>query len=153
MAQLKFRPVLTEEDILHIITLARNNIASAAPINKSASTLVLGALVVFKAKIEASKVVAAYSSEEPISSEDRKLIALGANSAHGNTTPYASKEEYWKRCYNKMLTHSKATLTGAELDAAHEHMYLNDLFTPEELIEFETNKHTSEYTTEQELDL
>lgn len=49
-----------------------------------------------------------------------------------------TKEQYWKRCYLKYVE-DEYSCTVPEIEAALEHKYLNDLMSPEEEANFETN--------------
>lgn len=130
----KYRPSLTAELIEHLIVLATKDLTSFEAINTTESRNALAVLAPFKAKIQNAGIVPAYT----ISSTPRPTLAdsLGMTTSQPLSTG-ESKEEYWERCYQKYLT-APLTCTYADLQAAYEHMYLNSLFTPEQLIAFES---------------
>ena len=49
-----------------------------------------------------------------------------------------TKEQYWEACYLQFQKHPNVC-TVPQIEAAQEHMYLNDLMTPEEIAAFEFN--------------
>ena len=131
----KFRPVLTLEQIQHTIKLAKLE----TPISDTSISLI-ATLTPYIAKIEARSIAAAYTTKERLSLESK----LGFSSEEiaetiGNSEHIAAainKEEYWKVCYEKWLD-NPVNCTVSEILAANEHRYLNDLMTPEEMVEFE----------------
>ena len=128
MSTPKYRPVLTAADIGHILYLAKME----APIS-SASVRILGILAPFQAKIENAGIKPAYV-EKPYKAKVNSLESLGFSKPAIVDMP---KEVYWEASYNKYKgSHSNCSLE--EIRAAQEHMYLNDLMSPEELFTFES---------------
>ncbi len=125
MAASKYRPVLTAQQILHIITLAKEE----SPLS-SLSIEVIGKLAPFQAKIENAGIVPAYTLAEPRAS---LLESIGGEIASTNKP----KEVYWEECYDKFFKHGAAKCSLDEIAAAQEHRYINELMSPEELAVFE----------------
>lgn len=130
----KYRPVLTAAQILHIITLAK----SESPISTE-SIGIVSCLVPFQAKIQNAAITPAYTMA-PAKVKAHSLESLGGMTEDIGGLPTGDgskpKEEYWEICYFMYKT-SPTTCTLQEIQAAREHMYLNDLMTPEEMVEFE----------------
>ena len=119
----RYRPVLTAEQIAKVLDLAKLE----QPMSDTSMQLI-GILAPFKAKIDNQGILPAYSVEPKVS----MLQSLGEDPSQS----VMSKEDYWFVCYKKYVaTHQLCTLD--EIAAAREHMYLNDLMTPEEMEEFE----------------
>jgi hypothetical protein len=121
----KYRPSLTSDDILHIISLAKLE----QPAISTASISVISKLAPFQAKIENEGLTASNANTELID-----IAETVFNSAI--KAGHLSKEVYWQNCYNKW----EDTPTFCSLDeiiGANEHRYLNDLMSPEEAVEFE----------------
>jgi hypothetical protein len=55
-----------------------------------------------------------------------------------NGVSWSSKEEYWAACHYLYNT-SPESCSVEQIKAAKEHMYLNDLMTDEEILDFEEN--------------
>ena len=125
----KYRPVLTAEQIEHIIYLAKNE----QPLS-SKSIGVISKLAPFLTKIQNAGITPAYTTNDKPALYEQ----LGASTSE-NTGASKSKEEYWEECYNKKLTEGAQALSIKELEAAKEWEYLNNLMTPEEKIDFENN--------------
>lgn len=133
-ANKRYRPSLTVSEIEHAILLAKSNPSDA-------SYSLLSRLVPFLAKITVGSISAAYdpatgsagSASQSLTLEQQ--LGIPTLSVAG----VASKEEYWKDCYQKYEANPDLC-TIAETAAAKEHMYLNDLMTMEEEFEFEQSK-------------
>ena len=131
----KFRPVLTLEQIQHTIKLAKLE----SPIS-DASINLIATLTPYIAKIEAQSIAAAYTTKERQNLESKlgftstEIAEITGNSEH--IAAAMNKEEYWKACYLKYSA-NPTVCTTSEILAAQEHMYLNDLMSPEEMVEFE----------------
>ena len=126
----KYRPVLTAEQIEHILTLAKLE----SPISAT-SFSVIATLSPFYAKIQNNAVTAAYSTTEK--SSKFSVAGLGGPAQPDNTSATAKKETYWEACYNQwLITPTEMSLAGIE--AANEHRYLHGLMTPEEQVAFES---------------
>jgi hypothetical protein len=137
---IKYRPVLTAKDILHILGLAKTEV----PLT-TASINVIQKLSVFQTKIENSAILPAYSSiRESKAERDTDLLnSLGCNLTNSTTMTLDSnlhdtKEQYWKASFIKYSQDKKACSLD-ELHAAQEHRYLNDLMTAEEESVHESN--------------
>lgn len=131
----KYRPVLTAEMIVHIIALAKKDLASskygeADTINAS----LISTLAPFQAKIDNAGITAAYIMAPPRKS---LLESLGEINPKNIPVGHSTKEEYWKHCYYKFIE-APTTCSLIEIDGYNEHKYLNDLMTPEELTAFES---------------
>tara|TARA_R110000803_G_scaffold209779_1_gene280035 strand:- start:281 stop:697 length:417 start_codon:yes stop_codon:yes gene_type:complete len=126
----KYRPVLTAEQIEHILVLAKGS-----PMTDTNISLI-GSLSPFFAKIQNKAVTAAYSTTEK--SSKFSIESLGGSATGLDLAPnVGDKEEYWERCYNQwLITPTEMSLNGIE--AANEHRYLHGLMTPEEQTAFET---------------
>lgn len=129
----KYRPVLTATDILHILTLAKND----TPLQPE-SRVLIQKLSVFQTKIDNQSVAPAYISVNKPSKEEQTitlLASLGSDLVSDAklepNKPY-NKETYWHKCYNKLKVMGASALTLEELDSAQEYRYLHDLMTPEE---------------------
>lgn len=131
----KYRPSLSAETIAHLVTLVKADLTSFSPINKAESTQAIAVLAPFMAKIENAGIVPAYT----VSNTRPTLAAsLGMISETSLASP-EDKEVYWEQCYNKYVS-DKMSCSYAEIQAAYEHMYLNDLLTPEQAALFEQGK-------------
>jgi len=143
----KYRPVLTASQISHILHLAK----SEMPISEL-SFEVIASLAPFEAKIKTKAIKPAYAEPDPnkpksfkgktITLEDLGGTSSTANQKHEENEgflaqeDFPTKEAYWEACYNKYKK-SIASCNIYEIAAATEHMYLNDLMTPEQLAKFE----------------
>ena len=124
----KYRPVLTAEQIEHILYLAKSS-----PMTDTNISLI-GSLSPFFAKIQNKAVAAAYSTTEK--SSKFSIESLGGVASNATEL---SKEDWWKECYNQwLITPTEMSLEGIE--AANEHRYLHGLMTPEEQTAFETGE-------------
>jgi hypothetical protein len=138
----KYRPVLTAAQITKILALAKLE----QPISAESFSLI-STLSPFAAKIANNGIQAAYSLA-PI--KPSTLESLGGPSDHpdfditnvtgsintGGLGLGRSKELYWEQCHDKYGSDPVAC-TLEEIQGAKEHMYLNDLMSPEEVVEFE----------------
>lgn len=136
----KYRPVLTAPQIEHILALCKYSI------DQKESMAIIGILAPFQAKIQNAGINIAYQTSPKQSIEES--LGMASNSSFSNlnffsaaSTTYSSKEAYWEGCYNR-YTKDPAACTLAEIHAAREHMYLNDLMSDDEVREFEAT-HTS----------
>lgn len=137
----KYRPSLTGEQILHILTLVKRDYCVTEPVDTTLSFKVIQTLAPFQAKIESAAIAPAYTTQEP-KPKVNSLEALGGEvdtiilSASDTMVASDNKEQYWSSCYALYLLHpEKCTI--AELQAAKEHMYINDLMTPEQEKDYE----------------
>ena len=131
----KYRPVLTAVQIAHILVLAKTE----TPLSH-ASISVITTLAPFLAKIENAGIQAAYTeAPDKPSVADSLGFTLPLTEAELDPTANAtSKEEYWEQCYIAYIK-NPAYLSLDQIQAAKEHMYLNDLMTAEEAKDFESN--------------
>lgn len=128
----KYRPVLTATQILHILTLAK----SEYPLTQDSMNLIVS-LSPFAAKIDNAGIQAAYVTTPR--KDTSSLEALGAAPSIPATQVLGvNKEEYWEQCYQLYISNPTACSL-AQINAAKEHMYLNELLSPEEVAEFESN--------------
>tara|TARA_R110000824_G_scaffold302949_1_gene490744 strand:+ start:608 stop:1027 length:420 start_codon:yes stop_codon:yes gene_type:complete len=126
----KYRPVLTAEQIEHILTLAKGS-----PMTDTNISLI-GSLSPFFAKIQNKAVNAAYTTTGNVASSKFSIESLGGT-AQPDSEATESKEDFWEICYNQwLITPLEMSLAGIE--AANEYRYLHDLMTPEEQTAFET---------------
>ena len=134
---IKYRPSLTEEQLLHIVTLAK----CENPLSLTSIQLV-SQLAPYVAKIEAGSLVPSYvpSQHKPVSKTQSILESLGHD-----CTPETEeekfqaslvKEDLWELAYEK-YKENPSSCTSLELTYAQEHRYLNDLMSPEEVKEWE----------------
>ena len=132
--KLKYRPVLTAENITHILKLAKTE----SPLS-DASTAVIAVLAPFQAKIDNAGIVPAYTTSTPNKQEKANdlLDSLGFPSIRPD--PTVPKEVLWKQAYKKFKA-SPATCSLVEIGYAQEYMYLHDLMSPEEMVEFENKQ-------------
>ncbi len=97
----------------------------------------VGKINLLRAKIANSAITPAYTTEPHSKDRIGMLESLGmpeeeiAIAVGGKT-----KEAIWKRCYEKFID-NPASCTVPEIEAAHEHMYLHNLMTSEEVAAFE----------------
>ena len=131
----KYRPVLTARQIVHIVNLAKKE----APIS-NASLSVISTLSPFLYKIENGAIAPSHvPSDKP---KANSLESLGAG-----TEPHMSdqrtKEERWEQAYNKYKA-DPTSCTATEILEAREHMYLNDLMSDAEVLEFEAQETTEQ---------
>lgn len=140
----KYRPVLKVSQIIHILKLAK----SESPIS-SASISVIGTLAPFLAKIENDGIQAAYTIAPTIPKQST-LESLGGDRLYDDSKLLSeisaeglalTKEEIWEKAY--VLYKTNPTFCSLDtIQAAREHMYLNELMSPEETTEFEKETAT-----------
>lgn len=131
----KYRPVLTSFQIIHILELAKKEV----PLS-STSISIIGTLAPFQAKIVNSGIVAAYTTSPNSANTPISLASLEAtvSNSDNNDIAEANKELYWKQCYDMLIAEGIGSLSLAEIDAANEYKYINDLMSPEEQADFES---------------
>ncbi len=129
----KYRPTMSAHLIQHAVNLAKLE----QPMSLESVELI-GILAPFLAKIENGAKVGIYSMQPKVSIEQQIGLELPTNegeySFQGKV--YLVKEEYWAACYNQYTVEPRS-LSLNHILAAKEHMYLNDLMSPEEMEEFE----------------
>lgn len=128
----KYRLTLSAAQIMHMIDLARADIiAPKDEASNSNSMSIIGYLSPFKAKIDNLSISEAYTLAPP-----KQTLLEGLGEIDPLSPSSASKEEYWESCY-EMYIAQPDSMTISEVRGAREHMYLNDLMTPEEAAIFE----------------
>jgi len=131
----KYRPSLPPHLIAHILDLAKKE----QPLSTSSIELI-SILAPFQAKIQNMGLEPAYTTQVRLPKPSIEVsLGMLPNSSVLYTlddTAYFSKEAYWQACYYQSLANFEG-LSLLEMNAAKEHMYLNDLMTEEEVIEFE----------------
>lgn len=131
----KYRPVLTAEQILHIIQLAKLE----EPISMVSISLI-STLSPFAAKIDNAGIVPAYSTSPvyKLSITDKTLSKLGAEvNQEIESMHLISKEERWAKAYAKRML-DPVSCSLVEIADAKSHAYLNDLMGSDELADYET---------------
>ena len=147
--KVKYRPVLTAEQITHILHLAKTE----SPIS-NASISVISVLAPFEAKILNAGIKPAYT-EAPKKdileslggrtpaqkmADPPRITSYPTDSASSASSPvsteHLTKEQRWEAAYNKWST-NPSSCSLQEIKDAQEHRYLNDLMSPEEMVEFE----------------
>lgn len=123
----KYRPVLTAQQILHLL----NRCKLEQPLSEL-GVMCISTLSVFKTKIENAGIQPAYIQQPD---KPSTMEQLGAEFPSTNDVPIP-KEQAWFAAYEKYKKDPESCSLREILDA-REHMYLNDLMTPEEVIEFE----------------
>ena len=129
----KYRPVLTAEQIAHVITQLKTEV----PLSDT-GIATIHYLTGFLFKIEQAGAKPAYVPA-PVKPKTDTLEALGdsATIAAIANTSALSKEESWAKSYAiYCLTPEKCSI--AMIQEAHEHMYLNDLMSTAQIEEFES---------------
>ncbi len=140
MTRVKYRPPLSNAQILHILTLCK----SESPSISDASIDVIATLGPYQYKIENSGVAPAYTttpqSKVKLFEKITGSSIVSPLAADGTEEDYIlTKEDYWRQCYHTLQTDPNECSLKM-IQAAKEHMYLNDLMSEEELKEFESNE-------------
>lgn len=136
----KYRPQLTANQITHAVLLAKLDLACITSTTHELSLDLLATLSPFKAKIDNMAITPSYTPAPAkpsmasglgmaSSSPTAKPVNSTANTAH--TTEGMTKEQQWEHSYNT-LSSNPANCTAEQVLQAKEHMYLNDLMSPEE---------------------
>lgn len=128
----RLRP-LSANLINHLLELCKKEVPMQAE-----SVELIGILAPFQAKIANSGIATAYTSTPKATLMESLGESLNPDSPayilHGAT--YLTKEEFWEACY-ELYTANPTQLSLKEIEAAKEHMYINDLMAPEEIEDFE----------------
>tara|TARA_R110000851_G_scaffold39244_2_gene99949 strand:- start:119 stop:616 length:498 start_codon:yes stop_codon:yes gene_type:complete len=135
---LKYRPVLTATQIEFILTMAKLE----HPISEL-SFSIIRTLAPFQAKIQNNSITPAYSTAVGTTKDNlmdslggtESLESLDSSSPYNPSSPY-NKQAYWEACYKK-FTSDPIHCSLAEIEAAQEHAYINDLMTAAEIVDFE----------------
>lgn len=123
----KYRPVLTEQQITHILELTKKDLS---PISMS----IISVLSPFQAKIANKAIIPAYTTGD--ASRPSLLESLGGTSSEELTASHANKEDYWKACYDKYVA-NPASCSLQEIEGYKMYSYINSLMTEKEEQEFE----------------
>lgn len=142
-----YRITLTAEQLYHIDHLAR----SQTPISNKSIELI-GKLAPTIAKIEAGSLKAAYVAKGTVAKKDiaeslgipdmQNTNAIPAQkpanlaTSNSNTELALSKDQVWEAAYNKYAS-TPELCSAQDIYNAKEHMYLNGLMSPEEVVEWE----------------
>lgn len=93
----------------------------------------IGKINTLRTKIANNALSPAYEVRKYSDPEIAMLEDLGAPEAEiAILTGDETKEQYWERCYKK-FQYMFDSCTVPEIEAAYEHMYLNDLMSPEQV--------------------
>lgn len=130
-SQAKYRPSLTAVQIAKIVSLCKQE----TPMSLESMTIV-GTLAPFQAKIENAGIQPAYTTSPPETVEAKLGMTAPATDYNG----FESKEAYWLDCYVHYCD-EPTHCTLEVIKAAKEHMYINDLMSPEEIAEFESKNY------------
>jgi hypothetical protein len=150
-----YRPAFSEEEIEVLATILLEaylldmskppyNISKPADSRRAFSPEVkllhhglIGKINTLRAKIANKAITPAYVTRKHTDPTIAMLEDLGAPEAEiAALDDTETKEQYWERCYLKFVS-TFNLCTVSEIEAAYEHMYLNDLMTPEQLENFE----------------
>ena len=122
MQILKYRPVLTSTQIAHVITLCKKDLSGE-------SLSVISTLAPFMAKIENNGITPAYKTEAKSS-----LFELLEYQENGLINYDAMRF----KIYQKWIDNPESC-NAEELEKVLEYKYGNELMTPEELKDYQTN--------------
>lgn len=155
----KYRPPLSNAQITHILELAKME----KPYISQLSMSVIATLVPFQAKIDNDCVAAAYTTSDKPKLSDIQALggtttgtggpvaadlpndfawAASSNTPTGGGDGGGTKEQYWEACFKKTKQHGYKGCSLAEIQAANEHRYINDLMSPEEEEHHELSTNT-----------
>lgn len=128
----RYRPSLPSHLILKMLELAKLE----QPMSME-SVEIIGILAPFQAKIANGALTPSSISMGKLST----LESLGGASSEAfvytlNGIDFYTKEHYWQACYDAYINNA-ADCTLVTINAAKEHMYINDLMSPEEAKAFE----------------
>ena len=99
----------------------------------------MGKINTLRTKIANNALSPAYVVRKHIDPAIAILEDLGAPEDEiAAATGGETKEQYWEACYIQFQKNPNLC-TVPQIEAAHEHMYLHDLMTPEEVAAFEFN--------------
>ena len=132
----KYRPSFTEAQMDTIMTLCNRVLSdikqgeTQKPFNLECLTII-GILTPLKAKILANVRTPDYIATPRETLAER----LGFETEIPIDTSI-SKEAYWEQCYNKYIN-TPDSCNLQDIKAAKEHMYINNLMTPEQEAQFE----------------
>ena len=138
-----YRLSLPAASITYLLHLAKNDYVAANG-NETAALAVIAKLSVYETKIANAGIGVAYSTKPAKAS----LLASLGGEVPATAGATFDKEAYWQECYALYAEagYTWSTLSITEIEAAREHMYLHDLFNPEELAQFEGRAESTEPT-------
>lgn len=136
----RYRPAFSKEevDILHIILMDRylsETSSSHKPKVFSGEEVMIynqliGKINTLRTKIANNVLNPAYVVRKHIDPALAILEDLGADEAELDSLAGGeTKEQYWTRCFDK-YSRDPSSCTVAEIEAAMEYMYLNDMMSP-----------------------
>ena len=139
----KYRVMLSPSIISSILSQAKTAYATLA---NQESLDIITALAPYEAKIATGSIVEAYTAagaihtpKTDIQKESDQLASLGADTGaeqqavlDPDAENFLSKDAYWAACYAIYILHPASSLSVETIDAAKEHMYLNDLLSDSE---------------------
>lgn len=126
----KYRPVLTSSQLEHIIAMLK---IGESPLSDT-GIATIHYLTGFLYKIQHAGSIPAYTSAGKKKRVDM-LEALGGIESIASDLSI-SKEEQWAASY-AIYVLKPSDCTVSQIQEAHEHMYLNDLMTEEQILDFE----------------
>jgi hypothetical protein len=151
-SETKYRPSLTRRQIAQAINLAQADIRAHPATGVATESLtLLTVLIPYLAKIDQEAITPSHVTAPKMSLLESLGEAVNPNPPEleqctNDPDSFASKDEYWKHCYDRMQTGEN--LSVREINAAREHMYLNDLMTDEEIFLFESQGNNGDITME-----
>lgn len=137
----KYRPPFTASQITFLLALAKADYITSS---SAVSLECLQILSSYQNKIDSKLLASAYETK----GRESLLDSLGGgdssaahmaqlpDSATLHATQGMAKEAYWKLCYER-YAEDPTLLSVSEIQAAKEHMYLNDLMSAEEIAQHE----------------
>lgn len=151
----KYRPVFSEEEVETLATILleayladtkkppynpnypADSRRAFSPEVKLIHHALIGKINTLRTKIANNAINPAYVTTKHSDPKIAQLESLGVSAddiaiASGTET----KEQYWERCYKKFKV-SADLCTVPEIEAAMEHMYLNDLMTSDQVASHE----------------
>ena len=153
----RYRPAFSEEEVetlatilleAYLIDIAKppykpENPADSrrafSPETKLIHHGLIGKINTLRTKIANNALSPAYVVRKHIDPAIAILEDLGADEAELDALDGTiTKEQHWENCYNQFLK-SPDLCTVPQIEAAYEHMYLNDLMTPEQIVTFEAH--------------
>ena len=129
MSTPKYRPSLAPEEVTYLTSILRKEFIET---DSSLAVTLLQKFSVLETKIANNAIIPSHTEKPKVS----LIEQLGGKQPSMQDT----KEEYWAACYAKYkLDRDSCSLQ--EINAAKEHMYLNDLMSPEEIEAFENSNN------------
>ena len=143
----RYRPALTADEIRVLDSILKDRYLLESGMEVVTTKLTTADYVILtqlqakvttlQAKVANNALQAAYVTKKHHIPEIATLESLGASEDMiATVTGGETKEQYWETCYAKFVYNPQAC-TIPEIEAAHEHMYLNGLMTSDEVTAFE----------------